>query len=76
VKDDEVKTAAAALQIQVHRDFAPVWAVDAEIVFVKKDSIPPAGSWLLAILDETGVPGASLTWRNLTPHNLPAARVF
>jgi hypothetical protein len=29
--DDQVQAAVPALQIQVHRDFAPVWGIDADL---------------------------------------------
>jgi hypothetical protein len=34
VSDDEVRTTISALQTQVHRDFLPAWAVDADLSLV------------------------------------------
>jgi hypothetical protein len=36
VTDDEIKIAVAALQTQIHRDFAPVWGIDAELTIAAK----------------------------------------
>jgi len=36
VKDSAVKPVVDALQIQVHRDFAPAWGVDADLRIAAK----------------------------------------
>ena len=74
VTDDEVKTAVAALQTQVHRDFAPAWGVDAELSFVAKGSDPAAGSWWLVIEDDSEYPGV-LAYHTLTSEGLPQVKI-
>lgn len=39
--DDQVKAAIPALQTQISRDFAPVWGIDGELVFVPHGTRPP-----------------------------------
>jgi hypothetical protein len=55
LSDAEVQAVVPALQAQVHEDFAPIWGIDAEIVFTR---FPQPTGWLLEILDRTDVPGA------------------
>ena len=73
--DDEVMAAVPALQTQVHRDFAPAWGVDAKIVGVPSGKKPPAGSWWLAILDDSDQAGA-LGYHDVTDQGLPLGKVF
>jgi len=40
VKDDEIRAVLPAMETQVHRDFAKVWGVDAELEFVEKSRGP------------------------------------
>ena len=56
--DAQVQPAVSALQIQVHRDFAPVWGVDADLTFVPSGSQPAPGMWWLSILDTSDQAGA------------------
>ena len=74
VSDDEVKTAVAALQTQIHRDFAPAWGIDAELVFVAKDSEPAPGSWWLVVEDNSEYPGA-VAYHTLTSEGLPQVKI-
>jgi hypothetical protein len=55
--DAEVMAVVPALQAQVSQDFAPIWGIDAEVVFGPA-ATDPAQAWLLEILDRTDVPGA------------------
>lgn len=73
--DDQVNAAVPALQIQVHRDFAPVWGTDADLSFVPTGGTPAAGSWWLVILDNSDQAGA-LGYHDLTPEGLPLGKVF
>jgi hypothetical protein len=42
-----------ALQIQLRRDFAPVWGIDAEVTSYPAGALSvPAGSWMLHIVDD------------------------
>jgi hypothetical protein len=74
VTDDEIKTAVAALQTQIHRDFAPVWGIDAELTLTTKGAGPEEGSWWLQILDEAEYPGV-IAYHSLTPEGLPLVKV-
>jgi hypothetical protein len=71
----EAEAALSALQMQIRRDFAPVWGVDADLSFVPKGQKPRAGSWWLAILDNTDQAGA-LGYHDLTNEGLPMGKVF
>jgi hypothetical protein len=75
VSDTEVKAAVAALQIQVSRDFAPVWGVDATLTFIDKGKPPPDGSWWLVIFDNSDQAGA-LGYHDITNQGLPIGKVF
>ena len=62
---------AAALSVQVSRDFAPIWQIPAVIsALPDPDSVPP-GVWPVFLVDETGYDGA--LGLHLTDHNQPYA---
>jgi hypothetical protein len=73
--DDQVSAVVPALQTQVHRDFAPAWGVDADLVFVPSGSNPPPGSWWLGIFDNSDQAGI-LGYHELTPEGMPLGKVF
>jgi hypothetical protein len=75
VTDGDVEAVVDPLQQQVHRDLAPVWGVDADLVFVKKGDQPPAGYWWLVVLDDTDQAG-DLGYHDLTDEGLPQGKVF
>lgn len=49
VKDSELRKIVPALQVQVSRDFSPIWGVDARITFAGKEA--RKGEWELYFLD-------------------------
>jgi len=49
VPDSEVAAVAAALQVQVTRDFGPIWKCTAEVVAVPTGGTPPAHAWLMEV---------------------------
>lgn len=53
VTDVEVNNLIAALQMQVSRDLAPAWNIDATLSFVPAGQQAPAGSYRLFLLDKT-----------------------
>ena len=53
VSDAECRALTDALQVQVSRDFAPAWRIDANLTFVPKGQKPAPGTWWLSILDNT-----------------------
>ena len=73
--DNVAQKAIPALQTQVHRDFAPIWGVDADLAFVEKGSNPPPGAWWLVVLDNSDQAGA-LGYHDLTSEGLPLGKVF
>jgi hypothetical protein len=74
VSDEEAQTAVAALQTQVHRDFAPAWGIDAELTLVAKDREPEPGSWWLVIQDESEYPSI-VAYHTLTAEGLPQVKI-
>ncbi len=75
LKDDEVAAVVPALQTQIHRDFAPVWGVDAELAFVPHGQPPEGGTWWLVLLDNPDQAGA-LGYHDLNNGGLPLGKVF
>jgi hypothetical protein len=64
--DEQVQQAVPALQTQITRDFAPVWGVDGELVFIPHGTRPPQDMWWLGVFDDSDVAGA-LGYHDLTP---------
>jgi hypothetical protein len=75
LKDDEVRRIIPALQKQVHRDFAPVWGVDADLDFFPSGAQPPAGWWWLAIHDDSDR-AEEIGYHETTAEGLPLGKVF
>ncbi|UTM55991.1 hypothetical protein L4174_008985 [Photobacterium sp. CCB-ST2H9] len=59
VKNWEVQMVAAALQIQVSRDFTPIWGVDATVSAFDQLEDVPSGYWPILIQDDIGFAGAA-----------------
>jgi hypothetical protein len=75
VKDADASAWTDALQTQVSKDFFPVWGVDAKLAFLSGGKTPPAGSWVLAFLDNADQANA-LGYHDITPDGLPLGKVF
>jgi hypothetical protein len=75
VKDADASAWTDALQIQVSRDFFPVWGVDAKLTYLPNGKNAAAGNWVLAILDNADQAGA-LGYHDITPDGLPLGKVF
>jgi len=75
LSDDDVNEVVAALQKQVHNDFAPLWGIDADLTYYPQNQNPPAGSWLLGIFDNSDQAGA-LGYHDLTQNGLPLGKIF
>lgn len=71
----QVSAVIPALQMQVSRDFAPIWGVDADLDFVPTGEQPPPGHWLLVVLDNSDVAG-DLGYHDLTAEGLPMGKIF
>lgn len=73
--DAQVTPVVAALQIQLEKDFGPIWGVSANLVQVKQGQKPPAGSWWMVIGDDSTQVGA-LGFHDETPEGMPEGHVF
>lgn len=73
--DVEVASVVPALQRQVREDFAPVWGVDADLVFYPAGAEPPAGTWWIVILDNTDH-ADDAGYHDVTPEGMPIGKVF
>lgn len=58
LSDDMVASYVAAQQIQVSRDFAPLWGADAKCIFVAPDHPVPEAAWQVWFKDHTDQDGA------------------
>jgi hypothetical protein len=75
ITDKQAKAVLDPLQIQVHRDFAPAWGIDADLSFVPKGAQPSGGSWWIGFFDNSDQAGA-LGYHDLTNSGLPVGKVF
>ena len=63
-----------SLQMQVRRDFAPIWGIDATIVATESDQVH-AYNWVLGIFDNSDQANA-LGYHDLTPQGKPVMKIF
>jgi hypothetical protein len=75
VTDAEVQTAMAAAQIQIDRDFAPIWGLSANLVFVPKIKRPDVNAWVMQVLDTSDQAGA-LGYHTMTNADMPVGKIF
>jgi hypothetical protein len=77
VSDADAARAVAALQVQLDRDWYPIWGSTAKLLFVPKAHFgdPVLGYWQLIILDDSDQAGA-LGYHELTPDGLPLGKIF
>ncbi len=75
VPDADIQTAVAALQIQVDRDFQPIWGGRADLTFVKKSGKAPSGSWQLGVFD-TSDQADALGYHDVTSTGAPLGKAF
>src|SRR6185437_9607008 len=76
VSDAEATKAAAALQVQISRGFAPIYGTDATVGFVGLNDKPaPPDVWQLVILDNSDQAG-DLGYHDTTADGLPLGKVF
>jgi hypothetical protein len=73
--DEQVQQSVPALQTQITRDFAPVWGIDGELVFIPHGTRPPPEMWWLGVFDDSDVAGA-LGYHDLTPEGRPLGKIF
>jgi len=75
VPDITLKPIVDALQIQVSRDFAPIWGIDASVVFIPTGAKAHPTDWQLGIFDTSDQAGA-LGYHDVTNDGLPLGKVF
>jgi hypothetical protein len=75
LSDEQIKAAMPGLGTQIHRDFAPAWGIDADLVFVEPNERIPAGAWWLIIADTSDEANA-LGYHDVTVDGLPLGKVF
>jgi hypothetical protein len=75
VTDSEVKKAAAAIQIQIDRDFGPVWNTYAKLQVVTDQKAIPPGAWVMYLLDTSDQVGA-LGYHDITDDGAPIGKMF
>lgn len=75
LKDDDILPVVEALNIQLSRDFAPIWDVSAAASFYAKGSQIPENAWQLIVLDDSDQADA-LGYHDLTPSGQPLGKVF
>lgn len=73
--DAQVKQACEDIQIQITRDFEPIWITGAQLNFVPQGQTPPAGGWQMIVLDNSDQADA-LGYHELTSEGLPLGKVF
>lgn len=75
ITDAQVQAWMAAAQIQVTRDFSPVWGVEANLIFLEKSQPLPAGAWQLVFLDDSDQADA-LGYHELAANGEPLGKAF
>jgi hypothetical protein len=71
----EVRKVVNALQVQVNRDFAPAWGIEAELKYYNSPKEVPDHAWQMVILESSDEAG-DLGYHELTPSGKPLGRVF
>jgi hypothetical protein len=59
VSPGDLRRAAAALQVQIDRDFGPAWGIAAQVEVVAGESGVPEAAWPVVIADDIDAPGMS-----------------
>lgn len=75
LSDTDVANATAALQIQLNRDWFPVWGSTASLQFYTRSQIIPNSVWPLYVLDTSDIKGA-LGYHYETASGRPYGRIF
>jgi hypothetical protein len=75
VSDPQVKQMVDAIQVQVDRDWTPVWGIPAQLVAVPRGQQPATSMWWQGIFDNADQAGA-LGYHDLTTAGLPIGKVF
>jgi hypothetical protein len=75
LSDDQLVPVVEALQVQVSRDFAPNWGIDAILSLAHTGQAPDPDAWLLRVVDDPDVLGA-LGDHLVTDAGKPLGNVF
>lgn len=75
VSDEQVQTWIQALQVQVSRDFAASWGIDAQLHFAAKDEKLGPSDWLI-VLTNTADEAGALGYHETTKAGAPLGKVF
>lgn len=74
--DADVSAFVAAQQVQLDKDFAPLWGLGATCVFVPPEHVIPPGAWQVILLDHTDQAQASGYHDDTGPGGEPRSKVF
>jgi hypothetical protein len=74
-KDVDLPILANALQIQVTRDFLPIWGIDARIFYTPTGKNPTGSHWPLALFDNADVANA-LGYHDESATGQPLGKIF
>lgn len=75
VTDAQIAVVVAALQIQVTRDFAPVWKTGANVRALPTGTAPDMNDWLIYVMDTSDQAGA-LGYHDITTMGNPVGKIF
>lgn len=75
ISDSDVNLAIAALQLQLNRDWQPIWGTTATLQFYSRKQVVPVNAWPLYILDNSDTTGA-LGYHDETSSGRPYGRIF
>jgi hypothetical protein len=72
--DEQARAVVSDLQVQINRDFASTWGLDADLAFFSSDE-HPSDAWRIGIFDNSDQAGA-LGYHDVTIEGLPLGEVF
>jgi hypothetical protein len=75
VTDAQIAAVVDALQIQVTRDFAPVWKTGATVRALPTGTAPDMNDWLIYVMDTSDQAGA-LGYHDVTAQGNPVGKIF
>lgn len=75
ISDAYIKQILPALQVQIVRDFFPIWGTLATLTFFDKNTPVPATAWQFVFLDDADQADA-LGYHEITSTGMPLGKVF
>jgi len=73
--DRDLPALANALQIQISRDFYPLWGINAQVFYTPTGQHPTPNHWIIALLDDADQAGA-LGYHDVGPNSEPLGKAF